>query len=802
MVAALVYHYEPDAGGGTALTDVCINDGDFARRRRRDGSFDVRLTAARRREAGIGPSLLLLYLIQMMAYEDWNVGGGLTGLPTLVGNPSVAFEGIVRGRRHRLRDLGRPEEDGRREAPDWIRDFGRSREGRAYRPWVDRFLAGGLAALVRRTTRASAGGACVALRTKLGVLELRARQDPASSEAASARALRAFVDRLSREIGRVPDDDPGAAAHQRSRARGLIALARRRRRRPPMRATTSPTRSRALAVPQPRSPAGGGARRARPAPRSRAGIDFGRVVADEDQGTLASLGPPPAEGGAARPLANPELFGAPAAAAVTARGGRANLPDVRGVHGRGPARSRSGATTPARVSIGRGGHFITNPESLSPALRPLDRDVGVSLLARHGRARRADRDRPVPDRRVRRRQRPPRARRPGRRRDAHGRRRSGARSRRASQYRIYETSASLRDKQRAAARRRRRSSAEGDARRPAETLKRDFPDGVRGFVVTNEVPDAFGVHKVVLTADGRRAAALVVPRVESRRARCRRRRALAADRRGGRGRPPDVRPARERRRLLPGRASPGRAVMEALSAALPPEKRDALLDLALWFEEAYVPAAAVPELAAHLAAGAAQYATALAAEDSGVVAIRERPRRPLHPRARRRRSRPGSSSPSTTATPPGAWSTAPGAASFRFASTATSRTSSRGPTIPTPLPGTQDMTADVNFTDLARAGRSAGLEVLHFGPERDLVGDELPGAPRRGRRRRIARGVPGKPRVQGAGARDARERRLHRPAAVAAAAVVAGAGRPGGTAREIAAIQAALAAAADVSARR
>ena len=58
--------------------------------------------------------------------------------------------------------------------------------------------------------------------------------------------------------------------------------------------------------------------------------------------------------------------------------------------------------------------------------------------------------------------------------------------------------------------------------------------------------------------------------------------------------------------------------MEAV-AALPPERRDAAPRLALWFEEAYVPAAAVPELAAHLAANAAEYATALAAEDSGVV---------------------------------------------------------------------------------------------------------------------------------------------------------------------------------------
>ena len=257
MIAALVYHYEPDAGGGTAITDVFINDGDFYAHRRRDGSFAVRLTAARRRETGVGPSVLLLYLIQMMAYEDWSVAGGLTGLPTLASNPSVAFEGAIRGRRHRFRDLGWPEEDGRREALDWIRDFGRSREGRAYRPWVDRFLAGGLPLSFGDDPR-ERWWRLVALRTKLGVLELRARQDPASGEAASARALRAFVDRLSREIGRVPDGKPGGARINDLGRADLIALLdggagprrfTRRRRRCVLRA---------LAVPEPRSPAGGG----------------------------------------------------------------------------------------------------------------------------------------------------------------------------------------------------------------------------------------------------------------------------------------------------------------------------------------------------------------------------------------------------------------------------------------------------------------------------------------------------------------------------------------------------------------
>ncbi len=420
MIAALVYHYEPDAGGGTAITDVFINDGDFHARRRSDGTFDVRLTAARRRETGVGPSLLLLYLIQMMAYEDWSVGGGLTGLPTLAGNPSVAFEGAVRGRRHRFRDLGWPEEDGRREALDWIRDFGRSREGRAYRPWVERFLAGGLPLSFGDDPR-ERWWRLVALRTKLGVVELRARQDPASSEAASARALRAFVDRLSREIGRVPDGKPGAARINDLGRADLIALLAEAQAPADSREDVAdaffarwPYRSldHLLAeVP--------GARALRRLKRQRR-IDFGRVVANEDQGTLASLGPPPAEGGAARPLANPELFGALPLAAGPARRGGSNLPDVRGVHGRGPARSAVGLLRPARVDRpGRPLHH--QPGVAVPPLRAMDRDVGFSLLARHDRARRADRDRPVPDRRVRRRQRPPRPRRAGRRR-AGGRR--------------------------------------------------------------------------------------------------------------------------------------------------------------------------------------------------------------------------------------------------------------------------------------------------------------------------------------------------------------------------------------------
>src|SRR5690606_27440236 len=81
-------------------------------------------------------------------------------------------------------------------------------------------------------------------------------------------------------------------------------------------------------------------------------------------------------------------------------------------------------------------------------------------------------------------------------------------------YRIYELSAALRQRQQELL----GSDAQvllGDAREPAAALRRDFPSGVRGLVVSNELPDAFGVHKVLLSAGGFAEAVLVVPRIEA-----------------------------------------------------------------------------------------------------------------------------------------------------------------------------------------------------------------------------------------------------------------------------------------------
>ena len=712
MIAALAYLYDPGANGGTAVTDLSINDGDFVAKRRPDGSFDLKLRSIRRREGGIGPNLLLLYLLQMLAYEDWRIEGDLVGLPTPISNPSVTFAGVERGLRLRHLDLGGTEADGARQARQWIADFGRSREGRAYRPWAERFLAGHLPPSFGGDPR-ECWWRTVRLRTKQGVLELRARHDPDPELARSARDLKSFLDRLSREIGRAPENEPGSIRINDVRRDELERLLEEAGADADARARVAgqilahwPYRS--LEHLLARVPGARGLRRL----KSR--LSFGRVVGEADQGTVAAFAPPSKQPAAARAVANPELYGVlpldPAlhAAAV------ATFPTFEAYMDAALHEPRWGYYARG-VAIGRGGHFITNPESLSPRygqwiaawifrfwrdliargeISEADPFPIVEFGAGNGRLARDVVDAV--------------------------RRRWPALAARV-RYRIYETSAALRGKQKellgldAVV-------AEGDARRPGEVLARDFPGGLKGVVLTNEVPDAFGVHKVLLKPDGTAAVALVVPRLE---------RSLREALDGDLARRIGEADASVRRTFaLRGQADDlyldGKTfaeVMDGLARLAAQQRRD-LLD-ALWFEEAYVPVSVVPELAAHLSANASQYATAMAAEDSGVVLY-------VNVHAGRFIRELGSSLAAgfvvTTDYGDTTWGLVQGArrGEFPFRVYGDQQDFRPRPNDPYAAPGTQDMTADVNFTDLAQAGEAAGLTVIHYGPERDLVGDDLP----------------------------------------------------------------------------
>lgn len=721
MIAALVYHYEPELDGGTAIADVCVNDGDFAVKRRSDGSFELRLLAARAREAGVGPNRLLLYLVQMMAYEDWSWDEELVGLPVLLGNPSLAFEGVVRGLRYRYRDLALREEHGEREAERWIAEFGRSSEGRAYRPWVERFLAGELplsfgADLRERWWR------LMPLQTRLGVLELAERRDPASSEARSARALRTFLERLAREIGRFPEEDPRALRINELDRVGLLRL---------LEAAPSEGRE-AIAdellahwpyrnldqllasVP--------GARSLR---RMKSRLSFGRVLSGVEEGTLASLSPLPKEGVASRVLANPELFDeltlGPAHHASAVR----TFPTFEAFMD-STLHDPSFGYYARSVAIGKSGHFHTHPEEMSPdygmwlavwafkawaeliAQGELSEEAEFPVVefgAGNGRLARDFLDALAQGSHAR---------------AAEDRLRWLTFASRV-RYRIYERSAWLREKQ-AALLGSAASVLEGDARTPRETLQRDFPGGLTGFVLSNELPDAFGVHKVILGARGQASVALVVPRVEP---------ALKDALGAALARRVEAcnRATREACKIAENAAdfyldTPTYSELMCALARLPEERRAELLP-GLWFEEAYVSAAEIPELAAHLRANAAQYAIALAAEDSGVVTY-------VNPNAARFISELAQSLRAGFIV-----TLDYGDSTFRLLQGAR-----RGefpfrvygewldyvprPNHPYSAPGTQDLTADVNFTDLAQAAEASGLQVVHFGLERDVAGDALP----------------------------------------------------------------------------
>jgi len=261
-----------------------------------------------------------------------------------------------------------------------------------------------------------------------------------------------------------------------------------------------------------------------------------------------------------------------------------------------------------------------------------------------------------------------------------------------------------------------------DARRPAATLARDFPDGVRGLVLTNEVPDAFGVHKVMMAPDGETRVALVVPRVEAGL------RAAVGGALGDRIARADA----TLRRSFALHANAGdfyldretwAEVMETVATG-PTESDEGLLG-ALWFEEVYVPAAAIPDLATHLAANADEYGAAITAETSGIVAY-------INTHADRFIRELGTSVRAgfvvTIDYGATTWELVQGALRGEqpFRVYGDQADFVPRPNDPYSRPGTQDMTSDVNFTALARAGQQAGLQLVHFGPERDVVGDELP----------------------------------------------------------------------------
>ena len=154
-----------------------------------------------------------------------------------------------------------------------------------------------------------------------------------------------------------------------------------------------------------------------------------------------------------------------------------------------------------------------------------------------------------------------------------------------------------------------------DATNLTATIK---PGSLKGVVLSNELPDAFSVHKVLLTTTDAPAVAYVAPSYPA--ASWQRVRAMVSPAIASQVEAGDI--AIEKI-FLKGAASPDvyltRNTFSALLAALLTHSEYASAATALQFSEIYVPVSNIPELAAHLRRYAPVYAEVVARDNEGIV---------------------------------------------------------------------------------------------------------------------------------------------------------------------------------------
>jgi SAM-dependent MidA family methyltransferase len=141
---------------------------------------------------------------------------------------------------------------------------------------------------------------------------------------------------------------------------------------------------------------------------------------------------------------------------------------------------------------------------------------------------------------------------------------------------------------------------------------------LKGVVLSNELPDAFSVHKVILSASGDAEVGYVAPSLPS--ARWAEIRTYVS---GDLARTIDARDQDVRKALFKGTTEKKvyltKETFTSLLEALIKDDRYESVVTALDFNEIYVPVSLMPELAAHLRRYASAYAGILAKTDKGLV---------------------------------------------------------------------------------------------------------------------------------------------------------------------------------------
>ena len=243
---------------------------------------------------------------------------------------------------------------------------------------------------------------------------------------------------------------------------------------------------------------------------------------------------------------------------------------------------------------------------------------------------------------------------------------------------------------------------------------------MKGLVLSNELPDAFGVHKVILGTDGSAEAAFVVPRLPPELLQSLRQSPGGAeihDQLQAIGQEVSRRFGFDGLADHEGSLFLDRGAFETLLNFLSGLSPEAYADMArqLQFHEVYVPAVRIPALAAHLGRNIADYAAGLATSAKPWLGY-------INVDADRYIEESG------RALKAGYVVTLDYGNNLlkimhEFASQRlrTYSKALKGGYDPYAAPTFIDMTTDVNFTALAEAGRTAGLRTLHFGVQGDMA---------------------------------------------------------------------------------
>jgi SAM-dependent MidA family methyltransferase len=248
----------------------------------------------------------------------------------------------------------------------------------------------------------------------------------------------------------------------------------------------------------------------------------------------------------------------------------------------------------------------------------------------------------------------------------------------------------------------------GDATDPLATIKRE---SLKGVILSNELPDCFSVHKVILSLDGKAEIAYTVPsipndtwkKMETAIPAAARATITADDQAireklfGKKG---------EADRIYLSKAG-FNAILDAFSGSTNYESKVGLLQ----FQEIYVPASVIPELAEHLRQYAHAYAYELTKGGKGMVTYINLGEGKFIKGA-------GAALKAGYVITIDYGTNWDGILSsdydhLRMYGTGSSTTQAN----PYHAPTLNDMTTDVNFSHLAEEGKTVGLEPLYFGPQ-------------------------------------------------------------------------------------